>query len=36
MEEKKITYIFGDGRLAKINDNSTFAKEMYYGYFELK
>lgn len=36
MQEKTITYIFGDGRLSKINDNSTFAKEMYYGYFELK
>ena len=35
MNKKKVTYIFGSGRLTKIENNEKFAKEMYYGYFEL-
>ena len=36
MKENKITYIFGSGRNNKIENNDSFAKEMFYGYFDLK
>ena len=32
---KKITYIFGGGRLEKINDKDSFAKDFYYGFHLL-
>mgnify|MGYP001182827964 FL=1 len=32
---KKITYIFGGGRLEKINDQDSFAKDFYYGFHLL-
>ena len=32
---KKITYIFGGGRLVKINDEHNFAKDFYYGFHLL-
>lgn len=36
MKETKITYIFGNGRNIKIKNNDSFAKEMFYGFFDLK
>ena len=33
---KKITYIFGDGRKDKILSSEKFAKEFFYSYFEFK
>ena len=36
MKKNKITYIFGSGRNNKIENNDSFAKEMFYGYFDLK
>ena len=33
---KNITYIFGGGRLEKINDQHNFAKDFYYGFHLLK
>ena len=36
MNNKKILYIFGPGRLEKISKDSSQAKEFYYGYFNLK
>jgi hypothetical protein len=35
MDEKKILYIFGPGRLQKISQESFQAKEFFYGYFNL-
>lgn len=35
MNKTKVTYIYGSGRLTKIDNNEKFAKEMYYGYFAL-
>ncbi len=35
MNEKKILYIFGPGRLQKISEGSFQAKEFFYGYFNL-
>ena len=36
MKKTKITYIFGSGRNSKIKNNDLFAKEMFYGFFDLK
>ena len=33
---KKITYIFGGGRLEKIDDQYNFAKDFYYGFHLVK
>ena len=35
MNNKKILYVFGPGRLEKIRDESIQAKEFFYGYFDL-
>ena len=35
MIEKKITYIYGPGRISKMENNKDFAKEMYYGFFDF-
>ena len=36
MKKNKITYIFGSGRKIKIKNNDSYAKEMFYGFFDLK
>ena len=36
LHNKKITYIFGDGRKDKLQSNKIFAKEFFYSYFEFK
>ena len=35
LHNKKITYIFGDGRKDKLLSNKVFAKEFFYSYFEF-
>lgn len=35
MSKSKITYIYGSGRISKMEKNKDFAKEMYYGYFDF-
>ena len=35
MNNKKILYVFGPGRLEKISNESIQAKEFFYGYFDL-
>ena len=35
ISSKKITYIFNQGRIERINDEKNFPKEHFYGYFDL-
>ena len=35
MNNKKILYVFGPGRIEKIRNESIQAKEFFYGYFDL-